>query len=155
MRNNYMIKKVDQIREELRTGNIETREGTKSWQVLSPKDPNRPYCITCARNFISPIAYESHLRTKVHKKRLRRIRKDEYRDEVIGEYRKQLRLHKGIEFQEDSILSGTVKVFKNTNSKLLPAPENKGGKLDLPPSMILENKLDAEHAMAALEMFSV
>eukprot|EP00470_Lotharella_oceanica_P012653 CAMPEP_0170180312 /NCGR_PEP_ID=MMETSP0040_2-20121228/21490_1 /TAXON_ID=641309 /ORGANISM="Lotharella oceanica, Strain CCMP622" /LENGTH=141 /DNA_ID=CAMNT_0010424895 /DNA_START=186 /DNA_END=611 /DNA_ORIENTATION=+ len=72
-----MIKKIDQIRDEIASGQVETRWDIKDHQVLNPNDPERPYCITCARNFINKKDFESHKRHKDHKKRLKRIKYDE------------------------------------------------------------------------------
>eukprot|EP00465_Bigelowiella_longifila_P010669 CAMPEP_0185274060 /NCGR_PEP_ID=MMETSP1359-20130426/50967_1 /TAXON_ID=552665 /ORGANISM="Bigelowiella longifila, Strain CCMP242" /LENGTH=145 /DNA_ID=CAMNT_0027866903 /DNA_START=405 /DNA_END=842 /DNA_ORIENTATION=- len=77
MRNVYMVKSVQEIREEMRTGKVERRWDAKRFQKLDPCDSQKPYCITCAKQFLTPTDYQNHLRGKPHKKRLKRIKYEE------------------------------------------------------------------------------
>ncbi|GAB5362245.1 hypothetical protein AAMO2058_000781600 [Amorphochlora amoebiformis] len=100
MRNNYMIKKLDEIRREIRTGKFEVRWDAKDDQELNPYDLAKPYCRTCARQFIDPKAYASHVKTKDHKKRIKRLKRDEDMERAYIAQQKRMDEYRGFALKD-------------------------------------------------------
>eukprot|EP00466_Bigelowiella_natans_P021352 jgi/Bigna1/61347/fgenesh1_kg.21_\ len=124
MRNVYMVKSVQEIREEMRTGKVETRWDTKRFQKLDPYNSQKPYCITCAKQYLTPLDYESHLRGKPHKKRLKRIKYEEDLDRNTAERLKRFTDSIGftLKHPNGTITKYSPRVASPTALSALPSP---------------------------------
>jgi len=86
-RTRNFVKDVDQIYEDVNNPN-------KTEQLLNqaPSEDlpglGQFYCMTCARYFINETALQDHLRTKVHKKHLKKLQEKPYTQKDAEEYSK-------------------------------------------------------------------
>ncbi|KAG4093848.1 hypothetical protein H8356DRAFT_1695878 [Neocallimastix lanati (nom. inval.)] len=69
-------KDLDQIHEDLKPENVEKIKNALPDPDLPGMGKN--YCIPCARHFTSVEAYEAHMHTKLHKRRLKALKEKPY-----------------------------------------------------------------------------
>jgi len=69
-------KDLDQIHEDLKPENVEKIKNALPDPDLPGMGQN--YCIPCARHFTSDFALQNHLKTKIHKRRLKDLKEKPY-----------------------------------------------------------------------------